>query len=272
MNSVLALVLLLAGPIPELRQAVERGDMKALNRAVYRISREAKEKLTPEQQQRIYADVLREFRTVKPSVPLATALAQLEAAVEERRPENIYAKATQLSFAAIQQKMANRKDPLPAFYEAKRKAEEQPEFMNFYGLAVVANAAQQHHEAREAAQKALDTRQTSLVGKLRADAAHSLALIAANASWELGDRAAAESYLLRSLDTEGLPLAKTCPDFYVAEKLLRAEMRDAVIRYFEKAAQLPFPACQSSIAQWIQDLKQGKQPNFMIPANAMPPN
>jgi hypothetical protein len=196
---------------------------------------------------------------------LEKLIGELEVSLEKGQKETASRKAFQIGYYAVRLQQANGPDAVTLFASAREQAKYNPSITNFYALAVRASAAKQHAAAVEAAQQALALRAEDRLASTTAELPHTISLIAADSSFELGRMGDAERYLLGSLEPEGQRWRRLCPDWVVAAKLLRAGRRDVVTQYFEKAYKQDFPKCQASMSLWIADLKAGKHPNFAAP-------
>lgn len=256
---------LAASHLDTLKSAIASQEMLKVVQASYAYGRELRADLPEDQQKKIYQEALSEGRHANPIPSLLNSLADLESALSSRNKELAYKWVVLISVYATRHQLANPRDPMPAFLTAQQKAQQDPSFMNLYGLVVASNLARQYSVTIDAGQRALARSGSDLVANSRADGVHSIRMMMANAYWETSQRELAGDLLIKSLDVGEKSWARYCPDTFVAEKMLKANEKQPVVEYLQKANTLSFPACKSSITQWLAEINQGRTPALTIP-------
>lgn len=248
-----------------LKTAIASQEMVKIVQASYAYGAELRAGLPEDRQKLIYQEALAEGRQANPIPSIVNSLASLESALTSRNFELAYKWVVLISVYATRHEMTNPRDPMPAFLMARQKAEQNPNFINFYGLVVASNLARQFDVTIDAGQKALAKSGSDPAATIRADGIHSIRMMMANAYWEMGQRELAGELLLKSLDAGDKSWARYCPDLFVAEKMLRGNERQIVTDYLHKANAMSFPACKASIAQWLSEINQGRTPALTPP-------
>lgn len=251
--------------LPDLRKAAAARNLNEVMRIAQEFANQNRVETTLEGRRQATAEIGVLTQASPTYEGLERLIGELEASLEKGQKETASRRAFQIGYYAVRLQQASGPDAMTAFVSAREQARNAPSFTNLYALAVRASAAKQHAEAVEAAKQALALRGNDRLASTSAELPHSIAMIAADSSFELGRMPDAERYLLGSLDPEGQRWRRLCPDWVVADKLLRAGRRSVVIEYFEKAYKQDFLRCQASMSLWIADLKAGKSPTFAAP-------
>jgi tetratricopeptide (TPR) repeat protein len=257
--------ILSAASIADLRAAVAKEDLKEISRLAGQLYQPQRVEQGEDAQRQMAWENYQLMKIPATIAELVKLIDEFEEAIKKRDNELWRRKAAQISFLAHRLERANAPDPMLAFSDARNRAQSDPSFANQFALALHANTAKQYASAIEAAEHALLLLSSNRAASMSPEGTHSVASLAANAAFELGKMTEAERYLLLSLSSDNQRWVCMCPDVNVADKLVNAGRREAVIQYFEKAYQLPFPKCRSSISLWLADLKAGKNPRFIPP-------
>jgi tetratricopeptide (TPR) repeat protein len=254
-----------ANPIKQLREAADQRNSREVSRIARELHFEYQSQITPEARRAAAPEIAAVMRDSPSWDRINTLINDLDQALTTRAKDQISLRSSQIGMLAMRLEMSDGPAMARAYQTARDQAKANPSFQTFMDVAVRANQAKDYPAAIEAANQALKLAPQDHLASRTAEGTHMVANIAANASLELGNRTDAERYLLSSLDSEGRTWVRLCPDWYVAEKLWKADSKPTVIQYFETAYKLNFPKCQASIATWLADMKADKLPLFAAP-------
>jgi hypothetical protein len=245
------------------RAAVARKDGSSFVNEAKKLSVDLSLQLSKDDERRIYEEVLATIRSAGYVTPTVDALLKR---IDDGNAEGAYRAAIELRVLAMREGRPIPRIPTLAEFRAQVAAD--PTFLNYLGLAIAASMANQFGESLHAAEEAWKRRNDDVVGRSSAEPIHRVEHLAAFASFQMGRHDEAVRHIMRSLDFEGRSSTMLYPDMMVAWKLLEAGQRDSVIAYLEKCLQGPFrPASKTVMAQWLQEIRAGRTPRMVPPAD-----
>lgn len=153
-------------------------------------------------------------------------------------------------------------DQRPRFLLSKQRAISEGTFQNHYDLAVSAFMAKQFSECLQASEAAWALRDQENVLSMVADGMHNVQQLGALAAIELNQMQVASKFMIRSVDLPGRKWVRASPDLRAAKRLLAAQERESVIRYFVAVEKISWLNGSAEIRGWIEQLRQGNSPSL----------